>query len=131
MAGKFATAQQAAIKEYRITINECSTCWGRMHAHPKKRMVCKWHQKNSIQATFDLFHEIGHIMTHHGDMRRCESEYHATVWAINECKRHGLEIPERILTEYQDYIFEERARGIRRHASGLPSTEALRIMEMR
>ena len=123
----FSQAQQDSIKEYRITINECSSCWGRTHAHPKKRMVCKWHPKNSIQSTFDLFHEIGHVVTYHGNMRRCESEYHATVFAIKECEKHGLEIPEKILDKYQRYIWMERDRGLRRHAEGLPSRDDLNI----
>lgn len=127
MAQTFKQAQNLAIDRFRIRLNTCSSCWGRMHAHPKKRMVCKWHQKNSIQATFDLFHEIGHIETTRAGMRRCESEYEATQFAIDLCNELGLEIPDKTIKEYQDYIYMERARGIRRHAENMPTEEELRL----
>lgn len=118
---KYTEIQNEVVKKYRIDLcdgTKCRNDWSRMHAHVKQRRVCKWKQKNSIQATFDLFHEIGHIMTTKSGMRRCEEEYHATVWAIEECKKYGLEIPSNIIKEYQDYIDEEMARGIRRGGSG-------------
>lgn len=117
--------QEKVIQDHRITINEHSTCWGRMHAHVKTRTICKWKPKNSIQATFDLFHEIGHIETTKSNMRRCESEYHATVYAIKLCKQYGLKIPEKIYEVYQNYIFMELDSGIRRGGQNLPSKEDL------
>lgn len=123
----FKQAQTLAIDRYRVKLNPCSECWGRMHAHPKKRMVCKWHPKNSIQATFDLFHEIGHIETYHAGMRRCESEYEATKWAMELCKEMGLDVPDKVIDGYQKYINEERARGIRRHANNMPTENELRL----
>ena len=119
--------QDAVIKEYRIIINENSTCRCRMHAHIKTRTVCKWHPTSSLEATFDLFHEIGHIETTTSSMRRCESEYHATVWAIERFKEYGLEVPEKQLNRYQQYIWRELDRGLRRHGQNLPSKEALTL----
>ena len=114
--------QNEVIKKYRIDLCDGTKCkdgdWSRMHAHPRQRRVCKWKQKNSIQATFDLFHEIGHIENNHGNMRRAEEEYYATVWAICKCKEYGLAIPPKIIKEYQDYINMEVARGERRGGSG-------------
>ena len=114
--------QNEVIKKYRIDLCDGTRCkdgdWSRTHAHPKQRRVCKWKQANSIQSTFTLLHEIGHIETKQSWMRRAESEYHATVWAINECKRYGLEIPEKTIKEYQDYIDMEKDRGIRRGGKG-------------
>lgn len=121
----FKQAQDITIERYRIRLNHCSECRARMHAHPKKRMICKWHRKNSIQATFDLFHEIGHIETYRSGMRRCESEYEATVWALDLCKELGLDVPDKTIKKYQDYIYMERSRGIRRHAENMPSEEEL------
>ena len=118
---KYTEIQDAVVKKYHIDLcdgTKCKNDWSRMHAHIKQRRVCKWKQKNSIQATFDLFHEIGHIMTTKSGMRRCEEEYHATVWAIEECKKYGLEIPSSIIKGYQDYIDMEMERGIRRGGSG-------------
>lgn len=114
--------QNEVIKKYRIDLCDGTRCkdgdWTRTHAHPKQRRVCKWKQANSIQSTFTLFHEIGHIETKQSWMRRAESEYHATVWAINECKKYGIEVPAKIIKEYQDYIDMEKDRGLRRGGRG-------------
>ena len=120
-------AQDIAIERYKVKLNPCSSCRGRMHAHPKKRMVCKWHPKNSIQATFDLFHEIGHIETTRAGMRRCEAEYEATEFAIKLCVEFGFAIPIKTIADYQSYIYMERDRGIRRHAQNMPSEDDLRL----
>ena len=90
--------QNEVIKKYRIDLCDGTKCkdgdWSRMHAHPKQRRVCKWKQKNSIQATFDLFHEIGHIENNAGWMRRAEQEYFATAWAIGKCKEYDVGIQD-------------------------------------
>lgn len=110
--------QNEVIKKYRIDICDGTRCkdgdWQRTHAHPKQRRVCKWKQANSIQSTFTLFHEIGHIENNRSGMRRAEEEYFATVWAIEECKKYGIEIPKKIIDEYQDYIDMTLDRGVRR-----------------
>lgn len=110
--------QNEVITKYRITINTHSKCRSRMHAHIRTRMVCKWEQKSSIQATFDLFHEVGHIETTKSWMRRAESEYYATVWAIDKFIEYGLQIPNKIMAAYQRYIEMERDRGERRGGKG-------------
>ena len=116
--GRFIDIQNDAIKRFRIDIcdgTKCRNDWGRTHAHPKKRRVCKWVQKNSIQSTFELLHEIGHIEGNASWMRRCEEEWYATHWAL-ECAYHdyNLEIPNKILKDYQEYIDMEKDRGKRR-----------------
>lgn len=117
----FIEIQNEIIKKYRIDLcdgTKCENDWGRTHAHIKKRRVCKWKQKNSIQATFDLLHEIGHIETTKSYMRRAEEEYTATVWAIEKCKEYGLIVPQKIIQDYQKYIDMELDRGLRRHGGG-------------
>ena len=114
---KYIEIQNEVISKYHIDLcdgTKCKNDWSRTHAHVKQRRICKWKQTNSIQATFDLFHEIGHIMTTKSGMRRAEEEYFATVWAIEEAKKYDLEIPQKTIKEYQDYIDMEKARGIRR-----------------
>lgn len=114
--------QNEVVKKYRIDLCDGTRCkdgdWSRTHAHVKKRRVCKWKQANSIQSTFTLLHEIGHIETTKSWMRRAEEEYYATVWAINECKKYGIEVPAKIIQEYQEYIDDEKDRGIRRGGEG-------------
>lgn len=113
--------QNAVIKKYRIDLcdgTKCKNDWTRTHAHPKQRRVCKWRQKNSVQSTFELFHEIGHIENNHGKLRRAEEEYFATVWAIERCKEYGITVPGKTQKDYQDYIDMEVSRGKRRGGTG-------------
>lgn len=115
--------QQDLIQRYRINASDhCPLgCRTRMHAHIKERMVCKWEPKNSVQATFDLFHEVGHIETTTSKMRRCEEEFFATQWAIDRFNEYGLEIPDTIKTRYQKYINRELNKGLKRGGKGYPS----------
>lgn len=110
--------QNEVIKKYRVDICDGTRCkdgdWSRTHAHVKMRRVCKWKQANSVQSTFTLLHEVGHIETTKSGMRRAEEEYHATVWALERCKEYGIEVPAKTIREYQDYIDMEKDRGLRR-----------------
>lgn len=124
--GKYTDVQNDVIKRYRVTINVNSKCRQRTHAHVKERMVCKWKQANSIASTFTLLHEVGHIETTKSWMRRCESEFHATVWAIERCKEYGLEIPMKTIEAYQNYINMEHDRGVRRGGK-LPSLSMFQL----
>ena len=94
-----------------------------MHSHIKTRTVCKWKPKNSIQATFDLMHEVGHIETTKAGMRRVEEELYATLWAFDRCREYGLKIPKKLWEEYNEYIQMELDRGIRRGGADYPEIE--------
>ncbi len=124
---KFEDIQNKVIEQYNINIEQNSKCWSRTHAHVKGRRICKWKQLNSIKSTFTLFHEIGHIETTKSKMRRCESEYYATIWAINKCEELGLDIPLEIISSYQKYIYRELDRGLIRHGKNYPTREELRL----
>ena len=124
--------QNEVIKKYRIDIcngTKCEDDWSRTHAHPKKRRVCKWKQVNSIVSTIILFHEIGHIENNNSKMRRCEEEYHATVWAIEKLKEYMLlnKVPDKQKELYQKYIYIELERGIRRGGNNYPTKEELTL----
>lgn len=109
--------QEAVITAYNIDLccgEKCKNDWHRTHAHIKERRVCKWKQANSIESTFTLFHEIGHIETTKPNMKRAESEYYATVWALERCKDFGLNVPNKITDLYRQYIANELERGQRR-----------------
>ncbi len=113
--------QNEVIQKYHIDLcngSKCKNDWRRTHAHIKERRVCKWKQANSMQSTFNLFHEIGHIETTKSKMRRAEAEYHATIWAMIKCEEYGLTVPEHIIKKYQNYIDREVDRGKRRGGSG-------------
>lgn len=115
MSYNYFKIQQEVINKYKIVIIENSICRTRTHAHcDGTRRICKWIPKNSIQATFELFHEVGHIMTYTSKMRRVESEYYATIWAMERFKEYNLEVPTLLLKKYQNYIDRELSRGLRR-----------------
>ena len=119
--------QDNLIKKYRITINEKSTCYGRTHVHVKKRTICKWKQCNSIKSTFTLLHEIGHCENNNSKMRRCEEEYYATQWALDQCRELHIEVPDKIIQSYQRYVYRELDRGIRRGGFGYPTKEEMTL----
>ena len=125
--------QNEVIKKYRIDLCDGTRCkdgdWTRTHAHPKQRRVCKWKQAASIVSTFTLFHEIGHIENNNSKMRRCEEEYHATVWAIEKMREYGIldKVSDRTKRVYQEYIFDELDRGLRRGGSGYPTKTSLTL----
>ena len=108
----------------------CRSDWHRTHAHPELRRVCKWIRRSSAQATFELMHEIGHIETSKRSMRRCESEYYATLWAMQCADEYGMTVPEKTLRDYQRYILIERERGVRR-GGRLPSAQSLMLPGVR
>ncbi len=120
--------QDEVVIKYKVDLcdgTKCKSDRSRTHAHIKEKRVCKWKQANSIKSTFTLFHEIGHIMTKKSTMRRCESEYYATVWAINEMQQYGLETTEKIISDYQKYIYRELERGVRRGGLYYPTEEEM------
>lgn len=127
---KYLAIQQTIVLQYRIKLNPKSDCWGRTHAHIKKRMVCKWKPANSINSTFLLAHEIGHIENNRAGMRRCEEEYYATIWAIKELFKHGIVPTEypKIIYDYQKYIDNEYDRGVRR-GGNLPPKSNFDLMK--
>lgn len=121
---KFIQIQNDIINKYNVDIchgDKCKNDWSRTHAHVKERRVCKWKQCNSAVSTFTLLHEVGHIETKTSKMRRCESEYYATAWAIEQCELYGVEIPQKTIQQYQRYIFNELDRGVRRGGTNYPT----------
>lgn len=128
--GKYIEICEDAVRRYYIDLcdgTKCSNDWSRMHAHVKLRRVCKFKFRNSINAVFDLLHEIGHIETTKSSMRRCESEFFATVWAIKTAKEvYHLEFPESVIKRYQEYINREWDRGKRR-GGNLPPLDKLKL----
>ena len=76
---RYLDIQKEVIEKYRIDIcdgTKCENDWQRTHAHVKERRVCKWKQQNSVQSTFTLFHEIGHIIN--GDVQQRFVDFKST-----------------------------------------------------
>ena len=130
---KFTEIQNEVIRKYNIDLCDGTKCkdgdWSRTHAHPQQRRVCKWKQSNSIVSTFTLFHEIGHIENNNSKMRRCEEEYYATVWAVDRLREYGIlnKVSVKQKELYQEYIYDELDRGIRRGGKGYPTKQELTL----
>ena len=60
-------------------------------------------------------------------MRRCEDEYYATQWALDRCNELGIEVPSKIVKKYQDYVYRELDKGLRRGGSGYPTKEEMTL----
>lgn len=60
---------------------------------------------------FAFLHELGHVLTNNPKMRRCEMEYYATQWALDEAKRLGFYVSKEIIDVYQKYIFGWMRKG--------------------
>lgn len=115
MKQKYIDIERELVKNYKIVLVADSTCRSRIHAHcDGSRRICKWNYINSVQGLFTLAHEIGHIMTYKSKMRRCESEYYATVWALKELEKYHIKVPIEIVDRYQRYIYMELDRGLKR-----------------
>ena len=128
--GKYIDIQNEIISKYRVDIchgDKCKNDWSRTHAHVKQRRVCKWVQVNSVESLFILLHEVGHIETYKSSMRRCESEYAATAWAIKIMRQYGLvdKISDKVKKLHQNYVYRELDRGLRRGGSNYPSRQEL------
>lgn len=128
MKYKYISIEKELIDKYKIVIVCKSNCWSRTHAHTDgTRRICKWNKMNSINSLFTLAHEIGHIMTYKTKMRRCESEFNATVWALQELDKYNIQVPINIIDKYQRYINMEFNRGLRRGANFNISKDDLNI----
>lgn len=126
MNEKYVNIERELVEKYRVIINRNSKCRSRTHAHCNgTRIICKYEFANSIVSLFTLAHEIGHIMTKTSKMRRCESEYYATVWAIQELAKYNLKAPDRTIKAYQNYINRELRRGLRRGGQNYMSKEEM------
>ena len=134
---KFTEIQNEVIEKYNIVLcdgtkcdgTKCPHAWRRMHSCSMARKIYKWSFKNSIEATLDLFHEIGHQEANTKKMRRCEEEYYATVWAIDRLKEYGIldKVSDKQKELYQNYIYNELDRGIRRGGKNYPTKQELTL----
>src|SRR3990172_3732136 len=120
------------LHKYEIFLcgRDICTCWSRPHAHgslfvePSKRKICKLDIPQRRSTLFDLFHEIGHIVHPQGGYKgdgdknyaktRALAEFNATQWAVETFRAEGLAVPRKQTREYNRYIRNKIARGLRR-----------------
>ena len=122
------TIQNELFKKYKNEIEFRFTNESAPYCHVPEKIIYLCLDKYfnpTVNSVFDMMHEIGHIKTNLPGMKRCEEEYHATVWAIKEAKKYKLEIPQKRKDVYQNYIWYWRERGIKSRAKVIPSKEDL------
>ena len=78
-------------------------------------------------SVFSLLHEIGHILTNTTQMKRCEQEFLATQWAIDEAKNIGFPLKKLYIDAYQSYIWEWRTNAIKHKAKKVPTIGQLTL----
>lgn len=120
------------LEEHKITACHKCDCrgWGRetkhsrAHAHTKRRIVCLNAQPKGYKSFFTLLHEVGHIVAEKADyssgVPRSLAEHNATEWAYGKLKELGVPIKRKVKGEYNAYIKEKVARGLRRGLKEVP-----------
>lgn len=77
---------------------------------------------------FDLLHEIGHIITNNHSMKRCEEEFYATQWALDNMGKYNVTIGNERINDFQKYIWKWREQAIKRNAKKVPTKEQLTLI---
>lgn len=122
--------QNNLMEKYRDTISFRITNEKGAYCYIPERIIylsCNNFLNPTPNSLFDLLHEIGHIMTNKSGMKRCEEEYYATQWAIEEIKKYGYEISNKRKDEFQQYIWKWRDTAIKLKAKITPSREELTL----
>jgi len=86
------------------------------------------HRRSTL---FDFLHEVGHIVHPQGGYKgdgdknyaetRALAEFNATQWAIEAFKTEGIPVPRKQKREYDRYIRNKIARGLRRGLKKVPT----------
>lgn len=101
------------------------------YSYVEKRIVVlpkKIIQNPSEWSLFAFLHEIGHILTNTSKMKRCEQEYAATQWALDEARKIGFAVPYGFIVTYQNYIWNWREKSIRLKGNNIPSKDELSLI---
>ena len=122
--------QNKLMEKYKDTISFRLTNEKGAYCYVPERIIyisCDKFLNPTPSSLFDLLHEIGHIMTNKKGMKRCEEEFYATQWAIEEMKRYKYEISDNRKNVFQEYIWKWRDTAIKLKAKTVPSKEELTL----
>lgn len=96
----------------------------RAHAHVDERKICLATQPKGYSSFFTALHEMGHIVaknaSYSSGVPRALAEHNATEWAYEELRKRGIPIKRRVKREYDAYISNKIARGVRRGLKVVP-----------
>lgn len=79
----------------------------------------------TVELLFDLYHEIGHVVTNEINQKRYYQEYLATEYAIKRFKKLGLKLPAKRKREWQEYIYKWRETSIKLRGKNILPKEKL------
>lgn len=97
----------------------------RAHAHVDERKICLASAPKGYSSFFTILHEIGHIVapqaSYKSGVPRALAEHNATEWAYGILREYKIPIKRKIRREYDAYISNKIARGVRRGLKVIPS----------
>ncbi len=120
------------ISEHNIAVCYRCGCRGagyemghsRSHAHVDERKICLASEPKGYVSFFTALHEMGHIVASNASYKsrvpRALAEHNATEWAYGILRTHKIPIKRRVKREYDAYISNKIARGVRRGLKVVP-----------
>jgi len=107
------------VKRWRKTMSGCA--WQVYHADGK---TVNWVESPYPRTPISLaifLHEVGHhVIGFEKYKKRCEEEYHAWIWAIDQMKKAGIEPDARVLRRFNLSIQYAVDKAVRRGIKHLP-----------
>lgn len=107
------------VRRWRRNMTGCA--WRVYHVNGR---VTNWIESPVPRTPISLavfLHEVGHhVIGFDRYKRRCEEEYHAWLWALDEMRRLGVEPDERTLRRFELSMQYAVAKAERRGLRGLP-----------
>lgn len=120
IVNKLKTRYDLRIRRWRKSMTGCA--WRVYYADGR---VINWieapYPKTPISLAIFL-HEVGHhVIGFHSYKRRCEEEYHAWVWAINQMRRLGVQPDHRVRRRFELSMRYAVSKAMRRGIKTLPA----------
>jgi hypothetical protein len=110
---------QLIVKKWRKTMSGCA--WAERHVDGKvERFIESPYPKAPISLAIFL-HEVGHhVIGFYKYKRRCEDEYHAWVWAIQQMRLVGVEPDWRVWQRFDHSMLYAVYKATRRGLKEFP-----------
>ena len=107
------------VRRWRRSMSGCA--WRVYHADGRSvNWIESPYPKTPISLAIFL-HEVGHhVIGFDRYKRRCEEEYHAWVWAIDQMKRLGISPDDRVLRRFDLSMQYAIGKAVRRGLKNLP-----------
>ena len=118
---KMTTRYIIRIKRWRTQMSGCA--WSVLHSNGR---CVNWIESPRPRTPISLaifLHEIGHhAIGFKKYKKRCEEEYHAWVWAIDQMRKFGVEPDEKVMKRFDLSMQYAVGKAMRRGIKDLPET---------